>query len=292
MRNDNIRPSQPYAVLDAHDFTQEIYLKQGISHFYSCYLESSSIIRLVPTGCIDLIFEYGDDSSLVAVYAQGTVLEYTEKEQNMSATHFGVRFMPGFHPSFLKYPMVDLVNKRITLTEKEIDPILIKKMGKAVNFFERVKEFLKIYTKLEEARVSTFGKRKILEVVKEQAYKSQGKVEVAALQEDTGYTARYINKVFIEEMGFSPKTFCKIIQFQHALEFLNYGSLAWSYGKMDDDLPTRMSDIASYLGYYDQPQFIRDFKKYAGITPKKYLELVSGDKYRGRIHGSDSYNRI
>ena len=120
-------------------------------------------------------------------------------------------------------------------------------------------------------------------MVKDRAYKSQGKVEIATLQEDTGYTVRYINKVFIEEMGFSPKTFCKILQFQHAIEFLNYGSLSWSYGKTEEDLPTKMSDVASYLGYYDQPQFIRDFKRYAGRTPKKYLELVSGDKYRERI---------
>jgi len=283
MRNDNIRPSQPYAVLYAHNFTQDIMLEHGISHFYSCDLECGSMIRLVPTGCIDLIFEYGDDNSLISVYVQGTVLKYTEKRQDISSTHFGVRFMPGFRPAFLRYPMVDLVNKRIRLAPEGFEALLIRKLGKAADFATRVEAFLEIYTKSEADRPLVSGKRKIVEVVKDRAYKSQGKVEIATLQEDTGYTVRYINKVFIEEMGFSPKTFCKILQFQHAIEFLNYGSLSWSYGKTEEDLPTKMSDVASYLGYYDQPQFIRDFKRYAGRTPKKYLELVSGDKYRERI---------
>ena len=88
------------------------------------------------------------------------------------------------------------------------------------------------------------------------------------MQEKTGYSVRYINRVFIEEMGFSPKTFCKIIQFQRSLEFLNYGA------------PDKMTDAAVALGYYDQSQFIRDFSKCAGITPKKYLMLVRDKGYK------------
>ena len=31
-----------------------------------------------------------------------------------------------------------------------------------------------------------------------------------------------------------------------------------------------MTEAAVNLGYYDQPQFIRDFKTYCGMTPKRY----------------------
>ncbi|MGN1175844.1 MAG: helix-turn-helix domain-containing protein [Roseburia sp.] len=106
-------------------------------------------------------------------------------------------------------------------------------------------------------------------------YESDGKIKVEELQEKTGYTVRYINKVFIEEMGFPPKTFCKIIQFQRALEFLNYGA------------PDKMTDAAVALGYYDQSQFIRDFSKYAGMTPKKYLNLVEEINYKSRVKNTN-----
>lgn len=91
--------------------------------------------------------------------------------------------------------------------------------------------------------------------VKDMAYNSGGLIKVSEMAERVGYTERYINNIFIEQMGFSPKVFCKIIQFQRSLEFLNYGT------------PERMTEAAVNLGYYDQPQFIRDFKTYCGMTP-------------------------
>lgn len=113
--------------------------------------------------------------------------------------------------------------------------------------------------------------------MKQMVYNSDGKIKVSELQENTGYSKRYINKVFIEEMGFSPKTFCKIIQFQRALEFLNYGA------------PEKMTDAAVKLGYYDQSQFIRDFTKYAGITPRKYLKLVESEHYKNKVTNTNSF---
>ena len=35
-KKDRLRPTQPYLVFDTKNFYQEIYLRQGISHFYSC----------------------------------------------------------------------------------------------------------------------------------------------------------------------------------------------------------------------------------------------------------------
>ncbi len=107
--------------------------------------------------------------------------------------------------------------------------------------------------------------------VKEMIYKSGGLIRISEIGEKTGYSDRYINKVFIELMGFSPKTFCKIIQFQNAIDLLNYGP--------DEKFTSRVME----LGYYDQPKFIKDFKAYAGITPSKYLKLIHGEKFKERI---------
>lgn len=292
MRTDNIRPAQPYMVMDSENFIQEIYLKQGISHFFQCDIKAGTTLRIVPTACIDLIFIYYKDKGEMRAFAEGTFMKYTEKLEPENVQIFGVRLMPGFHPSFLKYAMVELVDRIRELDGDTFDLNLIENMKKANDFYERVKLFLQNFTTLENNKEKKYGKRELLEVVKETAYKSNGLIGISTLQEQTGYTTRYINKVFIEEMGFPPKMFCKILQFQHAIEFLNYGSLAWSYGKIDDDLPTKMTDIATFLGYYDQPQFIRDFKKYAGITPKKYLDMICDGNYRAKTRSSDLYNRI
>lgn len=291
MINDKIRPTQPYMVLDSDRFIQEVYQRQGISHFYQCTVHAGTVLRIVPTGCIDICFIYYRDDHTMRVCVQGTYLKYTERTEPENVEVFGVRMLPGFHPSFLKYEMAELLNKIVEVDAGDFPRRLLRRMYKANAFYDRVKVFLEEYTSYEEKETS-FGKRELLDVVKETAYRKNGSIEIASLEEKTGYTPRYINKVFVEAMGVSPKIFCKILQFQHAIEFLNYGSLAWSYGKIDDDLPTRMADIATFLGYYDQPQFIRDFKKYAGITPKRYLDMVCDGAYRMKTHSSDLYNSL
>ena len=96
-------------------------------------------------------------------------------------------------------------------------------------------------------------------------------MRISEMADTVGYTERYINKIFIEQMGFSPKVFCKIIQFQRSLEFLNYGNV------------DNMTEAAVNLGYYDQPQFIRDFKTYCGMTPKRYLMLANRIRYNSLV---------
>ena len=110
------------------------------------------------------------------------------------------------------------------------------KLEEESDFYQRIRIFIEAYTKAEKQRKKPFGKQEMVQSIKQMVYESDGKIKVAEMQERTGYSVRYINKAFIEEMGFSPKTFCKIIQFQRALEFLNYGA------------PDKMTDAAVFLG--------------------------------------------
>lgn len=269
-KKDKLRPTQPYFVFDTNDFWQEVYLKQGISHFYTYHIDAEKPLRTVPDGCIDLFFEF--ENGKMQGYVCGTRLKYTCEEWSGKNEVFGVRFMPGVQPEFLTVTMKEVVGKRTPIEmvlkgEQE----WLKTLEKEPDFYQRIRIFLEAYTKAEKKRVKPYGKKELVLSVKQMVYDSDGKIKISEMQEQSGYSVRYINRVFIDEMGFSPKTFCKIIQFQRALEFLNYGA------------PDKMTDAAVFLGYYDQPQFIRDFAKYAGLTPKKYLKLVESMQYKTKI---------
>lgn len=270
-KKDKLRPTQPYFVLDTDNFYQEIYLKQGISHFYSYHIYNNKPLRIVPDGCIDLFFEY-DDKGMQG-YICGTRLNYSIEEWHETKNEvFGVRFMPGVSPELISSKMKDLLGHKIPIEDGlKGDSSWVKRLAEEKDFYQKIRIFIEAYTKAEKRRTKPFGKGEIINSIKQMVYDSDGKVRVSEMQKQTGYCERYINKVFIEEMGFSPKIFCKIIQFQRALEFLNYGA------------PDKMSDAAMFLGYYDQPQFIRDFTKYAGITPKKYLTLIESQSYKDKI---------
>lgn len=269
-KKDRLAPTQPYLVFDTHDFYQEIYLQQGISHFYSFHIEEQIPLRIVPDGCIDLFFEY--EKNEMHGYVCGTPLKYSCEESRGRNQVFGIRFMPGVQPELIGSSMREFLGQKIPIEEVvKGDQDWIRKLEEETDFYQRIRVFLEAYTKAEKRREKPYGKKELVWSVKQMVYRSDGKIRVEEMQERSGYSARYINKTFLEEMGFSPKTFCKIIQFQRALEFLNYGA------------PDKMTDAAVALGYYDQAQFIHDFSRYAGITPKRYLKMVEELQYRSRI---------
>lgn len=269
-KKDRLAPTQPYLVFDTHDFYQEIYLQQGISHFYSFHIEEQIPLRIVPDGCIDLFFEY--EKNEMHGYVCGTTLKYSCEESRGRNQVFGIRFMPGVQPELIGSSMREFLGRKIPIEEVvKGDQDWIRKLEEETDFYQRIRVFLEAYTKAEKRREKPYGKKELVWSVKQMVYHSDGKIRVEEMQERSGYSARYINKTFLEEMGFSPKTFCKIIQFQRALEFLNYGA------------PDKMTDAAVALGYYDQAQFIHDFSRYAGITPKRYLKMVEELQYRSRI---------
>jgi len=268
-KQDKLRPTQPFFVLGAENFYQEVYLRQGISHFYTFNLKESKTLIAVPDGCVDIQFEY--QYGEMRAYACGSVLSFENHFWEAKQDVFGVRFMPGVQPAGLNISLRELLNQRVPLVKMSNGNSMIELMKEQQDFYQRIRVFLQEYTKLDKKEEKPYGKKELTMTVKNLVYDSDGMIKISELREQTGYSERYINKVFIEQMGFSPKTFCKIIQFQRALEYLNYGA------------PGKMTKAAVDLGYYDQSQFIRDFKAYAGLTPKQYLTLIKQDQYRDRV---------
>ena len=271
-KKDQLKPTQPYFVLDTKDFYQEIYLQQGISHFYSYKIEEDMPLRIVPDGCIDFFFEYGEEG--MQSFVCGTSLEYFCQERKATNEVFVVRFMPGAQPWMLNCRMRELLEHRLPLElvlKRDASRDWLEQIEEEKDFYQRIRIFLESFTREENKSSVLLGKEALVWSVKQMIYDSGGNIKISHLQENTGYSSRYINKIFLEEMGFSPKTFCQILRFQKALEILNSGS------------DSSMTDIALALGYYDQPQFIHDFTRYAGRTPGKYRKLIESKQYQSRI---------
>ncbi len=216
-KKDRLAPTQPYLVFDTHDFYQEIYLQQGISHFYSFHIEEQIPLRIVPDGCIDLFFEY--EKNEMYGYVCGTTLKYSCEESRGRNQVFGIRFMPGVQPELIGSSMREVLGQKIPIEEVvKGDQDWVRRLEEEEDFYQRIRVFLEAYTKAEKRKEKPYGKKELVWSVKQMVYHSDGKIRVEEMQERSGYSARYINRTFLEEMGFSPKTFCKIIQFQRALE--------------------------------------------------------------------------
>ncbi len=272
-KKERLKPSQPYFVLETEAFQQEIFRHQGISHFYTFSKTSDAPIAAVPDGCVDILFHYVDSQEMKA-YACGTALKYQKVGWMNRGEVFGVRFLPGFKPAGMAVSLKSLTDCQLPLAECFPEERFFIELSKRKGFKERIKAFIKVYRQLEYGETALTGKRALVFTVKNYVYHADGLIKISQLSRLTGYSERYINKVFIEEMGLSPKHFCKIIQFQRGLEFMNYGA------------PDKMTDAAVDLGYYDQSQFIRDFKVYAGITPYQYLKKIRQKSYGDKVHST------
>jgi AraC-like DNA-binding protein len=74
----------------------------------------------------------------------------------------------------------------------------------------------------------------------------------------TGWSERRFSQVFREEVGLSPKTWCRVQRFQRAVRQLHAGA----------DVP--WAEMALDCGFYDQSHFANEFRAFSGIDATTY----------------------
>jgi len=88
---------------------------------------------------------------------------------------------------------------------------------------------------------------------------SKGTIRIQELASLLNTSASPLEKRFRREVGASPKKFATIVRARHVLYAMENGQEA--YG--------------AYLSaFYDQAHFIKDFKKFASLTPEQYLKRL------------------
>ena len=84
---------------------------------------------------------------------------------------------------------------------------------------------------------------------------TKGKVSVKELEKKTGYSSRWLNMKFSENLGVSPKNLSSIIRFKECYEAFNSAIL------------NNTVNNSYYEFYHDQSHFIKNFKHYTGLLP-------------------------
>ncbi len=87
---------------------------------------------------------------------------------------------------------------------------------------------------------------------------SRGSVSITDLASELAVSERTMERVFAEEIGLSPKLACRIARFRHAIDVLHRAP------------ETALGRVAHDTGYFDQPHFNREFRVFAGITPREW----------------------
>lgn len=90
-------------------------------------------------------------------------------------------------------------------------------------------------------------KKKLFELI----YSSKGSITVKELSENVFWSSRQINRYFNQQFGISLKAYCNILRFGSSFKPISEGIL----------FPEQ--------NFTDQNHFIKEIKKYSGVTPKE-----------------------
>jgi AraC-like DNA-binding protein len=74
----------------------------------------------------------------------------------------------------------------------------------------------------------------------------------------TGWSERRFSQVFREEVGLTPKVWCRIQRFQRAVHQLHAG------------VDVRWAELALSCGFYDQSHFANEFRAFSGVDVTTY----------------------
>jgi AraC-like DNA-binding protein len=223
---------------------------------------------VVPDGCPEIIVHFGDrftEDASGRKIVQSDVIVTGQMTRPLMLRPTGrvgmvaARFRAdGLFP-ILGVPMHELVDRRIPLESICNDAsILQARIADASSDRERVNH---LATFLESKLTERRALDQVVQHNVQAIITSGGQISPDELAIRAGLTTRQLERRFQVSVGVSPKFLCRIVRFRAVFDGLQT-STPWS-------------NIALDCGFFDQSHLIRDFKQFAGQSPKAFLAAQS-----------------
>lgn len=241
-------------------FSDEIKYKEMYldSNIYYKYYEIHNPKKLDMVG-----FPDGMTDIQICMYDGHVTAEFvgslSEGKTATSATYekcFGLKIRPDVVPSCLVGRMEELNSSmRINLTDLldinvDIDESIF---DDSVSVRQRI-AFMTQLVRHEDMQAHNDITSYVIDVVN----KNFGNICVSDIVERLGYSHKYSDTVFKNDVGFTMKKYAGILRLQRAMDMLE----------------SNRQDIFYDLGYYDQAHFIHDFKRFSSFTPKNFCKIA------------------
>jgi AraC-like DNA-binding protein len=250
---------------------QHPLLKKYIKFFWEIQSEHMELNhKVIPVRNIDLkfnlsdtphyLFQDGNEHRLEEVYFSGLQDHFRNAyvKLNGKVDVLGVCFLPeGFYP-FIKIPVSEFKNQLLGANEVGF--------RQSVSISERLKEAPDIALRLailEDELTSILltnnqaddNFRKLFYALNQ----NDNPLQLSEFCDRNNINMRQLERMYNKYVGVSAMTYGTLHRFQNSLNQL----LHHDYSKL--------SDIAYGNGYFDQMHFIKEFKRFAGNTPKNFL---------------------
>jgi AraC-like DNA-binding protein len=216
--------------------------------------------RILPKGTAELVINLGSGpasgAGISGPQSQSFIIERTAHDELL-----GIHFNPGGAFPFLGFPFGDLHGINITLSdlwgERRASQLLglINEARTIEMKFRVLEEWLMLMANrpLKHHPAVSFA-MKVFQ-------RDPGLLSSARVAEKINLSQRRFIQLFRDEVGLTPKLFCRVQRFQEVIKTVEK--------RRDVD----WVDIALSCGYFDQSHFNHDFREFSGLSPTQYLEL-------------------
>ncbi len=176
---------------------------------------------------------------------------------------FGICFRPGGAYPFFKTPAHQLVDQYF-----DTEDILNQEGNKLAehiqkNYLTTESQIKSVDKYLLNILETSHQDNTIVNSAVKAIEQSKGRITIDQLSHYLGVSHRHLNRQFKEQIGLTPKQFCKNLRFKNA------------YKNISTSVHVDFADIAMNCGYYDQAHFINEFRNFAGTSPTKYLKTTT-----------------
>jgi AraC-like DNA-binding protein len=247
-----------------------------LSEFVACmwfgdgYIVPHALERVLPTGAMSVIINLYEDRTRVydlhdltkcrtlsgsivcGAYSEYAVIDTAEQRSTV-----GVAFRPGGAFPFFRLPAGELQD-----TDVSLDTLWGAEAGFLREQLLEAKTPETKFAVLERALLNRCAKpleRHPAVRFAVHSFQCRPNHAVSAVTQHIGLSERHFIQLFAEQVGLTPKLFCRVQRFQNVLgRIARVQSIDWT-------------QIALGCGYFDQAHFIHDFKAFSGISPSTYL---------------------
>jgi AraC-like DNA-binding protein len=229
-----------------------------------------------PSGYIDLVFNLSGSAATIingrrkdtpAVELLGHLTLPTRLTVRKGTVVLIARIYPHAGALFFPHPLSEFTNYATDLYDMRLQETseLHCKILKAITVDQQIRileEFLTGQLKKHEKQLKKVA---VVQQLSQLLLSGDGKLDLPVIARQSGFSERYIQQLCLRHIGISPAALVAVVRFNRSLRLVL-------------DTPASLTAIAYDGGYYDQAHFIKEFRKFTGITPSEARQrLVKND---------------
>ncbi|WP_322922452.1 AraC family transcriptional regulator [Paenibacillus campi] len=306
------QPVQPpmleHGLLHEHYQYVEYTSAPALRPFVCCYWSSavqpqygSQMHRIVPDGCIDIIFDlYATDHR--GAFLSSLMRSYEVMELAETMAFFGIRLYASEVRHLLGDAGTALTGIQVTLeqwlgtTAASIQDYIVTAPSMQQRIGRTDRWLLKLLRQQDDMNTQR------LHGIVQSIHAKQGRLTIRELAQQMHYSERTLRRLFQQELGISPKEWSDMIRFQavlHYFQFANakvwpkqyqppasddvanaelfknddvqYQSLPYAIAGKGSLQQLTLRELAVHFGYYDQAHLNLAFQRYYGVSPGQLI---------------------